>query len=112
PLSETGGSMSFWKKIFGSGGSEAAAGDTGEMAREEYKGFVIRAASQRVGSEFQLAGSIEKEIDGEVKRHSFVRADRFSSQDDAASFTLAKGRQIIDEQGEALFKQTWPSQPT
>ncbi|HEV7275177.1 MAG TPA: HlyU family transcriptional regulator [Devosiaceae bacterium] len=103
--------MSFWKKIFGSGGSEAAAGDTAEMAREEYKGFVIRAALQRAGNEYQLAGSIEKEIEGEVKRHDFVRADRFSSRDDAASFTLAKGRQIVDEQGEGLFKQTWPSQP-
>lgn len=103
--------MSFWKKIFGSGGSEAAT-SAAELAHEDYKGFVIRAVAQRVGSEFQLAGSIEKEVEGEVKRQSFVRADRFSSSDDAASFTLAKGRQIIDEQGEALFTQTWPAQPS
>jgi hypothetical protein len=103
--------MSFWKKIFGSGGSEAAAAGGPEMAREEYKGFVIRAAVQPAGSEFQLAGSIEKEIGGDVKRHDFVRADRFSSKDEAANFTLAKGRQIIDEQGDGLFNQTWPPRP-
>jgi hypothetical protein len=103
--------MSFWKKIFGGGSSEAAAGEGADMAREEYKGFVIRAALQRAGSEFQLAGSIEKEVGGEVKRHDFVRADRFSSKDEAANFTLAKGRQIVDEQGESLFNQTWPPRP-
>lgn len=103
--------MSFWKKIFGSGGAETASG-TADAAQEEYKGFVIRAASQRAGSEFQLAGSIEKEIDGDLKRHDFVRADRFSSLDEAARFTLAKGRQIIDEQGDGLFKQSWPQGPS
>lgn len=101
--------MSFWKKIFGD--SEAASGAGADMAREEYKGFVIRAALQPAGSEFQLAGSIEKEIGGDVKRHDFVRADRFSSKDEAASFTLAKGRQIIDEQGDGLFSQSWPPRP-
>lgn len=104
--------MSFWKKIFGTGGSEAAAGGGVDVAREEYKGFIIRAALQRVGSEFQLAGSIEKEVGGDVKRHDFVRADRFSSRDEATSFTLAKGRQIIDEQGEGLFNQAWPPRPS
>jgi hypothetical protein len=103
--------MSFWKKIFGSGGSEAA-GEAANAAQEEYKGFVIRAATQRVGNEFQLAGSIEKQVDGELKRHDFVRADRFSSPGEATNFTLAKGRQIIDEQGDALFKQSWPQQPS
>ena len=41
----------------------------------------------------------------------FVRADRFSSKDDVQSFALAKARQIIDEQGNTLFQQSWPSKP-
>jgi hypothetical protein len=102
--------MSFWKKIFGSGGSEPA-GNGADAPQEEYKGFVIRAALQRVGSEFQLAGSIEKQVGDDLKRHDFVRADRFSSKDEAASYTLAKGRQIIDEQGDGLFSQGWPQKP-
>lgn len=101
--------MSFWKKLFG--GGEAPAGISEAGPQEEYKGFIIRAALQRVGSEFQLAGSIEKEIDGAVRRHDFVRADRFSSKDEAQSFALTKGRQIIDEQGDGIFSQSWPSKP-
>ena len=61
-----------------------------------------------VGSEYQLAGRIEKEIGGELKVHEFVRADRLSSRDEATSFALAKARQIIDEQGDGLFGQKWP----
>ncbi len=57
-----------------------------------------------VGSEYQLAGLIEKEIDGELKSYKFVRADRFSSKEDVVSFALAKGRQIIDEQGDGIYR--------
>jgi hypothetical protein len=38
------------------------------------------------------------------KEHSFVRADRFTSLDEAADIAVAKGRQIIDEQGEKIFR--------
>jgi hypothetical protein len=31
-----------------------------------------------------------------------------SSKDDVISLALSKGRQIIDEQGERVFNQTWP----
>ncbi len=31
-----------------------------------------------------------------------------SSRDEASSFALAKGRQIIDEQGDGVFAQSWP----
>ena len=44
------------------------------------------------------------EIDGVRKEHRFIRADRFSSLDETAEFALVKGRQIIDEQGDRLFK--------
>ena len=101
--------MSFWKKLFGGGegGSEASSGG-GAMGQEEYKGFLIKAIEMRAGSEYQLAGTIEKDIDGEHKSYQFVRADRMSSKDDVISLALSKGRQIIDEQGERVFNQTWP----
>ena len=44
--------------------------------------------------EYQLAGTIEKEIGGETKSYKFVRADRFTSRDDMSSIALAKGRQM------------------
>lgn len=97
--------MSFWRKLFGvAGGGEAAAQPEAASAEETYKGFTIRAAIMPAGSEFQLAGSIEKEIDGVVKRHDFVRADRFGSKVDAATYTLVKARQIVDEQGDRVFR--------
>ena len=74
------------------------------VGEESYKGYTIKAITMTVGSEYQLAGTIEKDIDGEAKSYQFVRADRFSSKDDVVSFSLAKGRQIIDEQGDAIFR--------
>jgi hypothetical protein len=93
--------MSFFKKLFGGGKSaepEAAKGPT-----LEHMGFLIRATPFRDGGQFQLSGVIEKEIAGELKTHRFIRADKFPSFDDAAQFALTKGRQIIDERGDAMF---------
>lgn len=99
--------MSFWKNLFGGGGGQASA-EPEASPGEEYKGFTIRAIPMPVGSEFQLAGSIEKLVDGELKTHKFVRADRLSSRDEAISFAIAKGRLIVDEQGDRVFTSSWP----
>lgn len=104
--------MSFWKKLFGGGeGGGAADAGGGELGREDYKGFLIKAVEMRAGSEYQLAGTIEKDVGGEHKTYSFVRADRIGSKDELISMALGKGRQIIDEQGEGIFSQTWPVKP-
>ena len=97
--------MSFWKNLFGGGGGSA---EPAPAQGEEYKGFTVRATPMSVGSEYQLCGTLEKTIGGELKTYKFVRADRMSSRDEAATFALAKGRQIIDEQGESVFAQSWP----
>jgi hypothetical protein len=98
--------MSFLKKLFGGGGTDDGRQGDGPakvLGSEEYKGFTIRAVEMRVGGEFQLCGEIEMEIDGETKSQSFIRADRLTGAEEAARITLAKGRQVIDEQGEAVF---------
>ncbi len=100
--------MSFWKNLFGGGGGEKA--EAAPAPGEEYKGFIIRATPMQVGGEFQLCGVIEKQVDGELKSYKFVRADRMSSRDDAVAFAIAKGRLIVDEQGEGVFRQSWPKQ--
>jgi len=63
--------MSFWKKLFGGGdeGGGAAAAAGGALGQEEYKGFLIKAIEMRAGSEYQLAGTIEKDVGGEHKLH-------------------------------------------
>ena len=103
--------MSWLSKLFGSGGSDASVGTGVGAPEEEYKGFTITAVSMSAGSEYQLAGRIEKDVRGEVRRYDFVRADRFSSKDDAVAMAISKGRQIVDEQGEQMFKQSWPAKP-
>ncbi|MEO4000404.1 HlyU family transcriptional regulator [Mesorhizobium sp. CAU 1732] len=94
--------MSFWKKLFGGAGAESG---TQEPAGEpvEHKGFSIRATPFTEGGQYQTCGVISKEIGGDVKEHTFIRADRFASKDDAVDVTLRKARQIIDEQGERIF---------
>ena len=91
--------MSFWKNLFGGGAAEPI-----QSPGETYKGYTIRATPGRVGSEYQLSGTIEKDIGGELKTYTFVRADRMSSLDDVTSMALAKARQIIDEQGDGIFR--------
>ncbi|MBX3570488.1 MAG: hypothetical protein KF914_20680 [Rhizobiaceae bacterium] len=96
--------MSFLKKLFGGGGGSEGAADgkpVGEAV--EHKGFLIRATPYKADGQFQTCGTITREVDGVLKEHRFVRADRFASQSDAADVAIKKGRQIVDEQGERIF---------
>jgi hypothetical protein len=96
--------MSFWKNLFGGGSSSAEPEGDKVLGEESHKGFLIKAVEMKAGSELQLAGTIEKEIGGELKTYRFVRADRMTSRDDLIVLAISKGRQIIDEQGEAIFR--------
>jgi hypothetical protein len=106
--------MSFLSRLFGGGADRASSGAAGAtnggaaLGEDSYKGFTIKAVEMRAGSEYQLAGVIEKQVGDELKSYKFVRADRMSSRDDVTALALAKGRQIIDEQGDRVFSQTWP----
>ncbi|MCT8997205.1 HlyU family transcriptional regulator [Chelativorans intermedius] len=94
--------MSFLKRLFGGAGEKGGGAKTvGQPA--EHKGFTIRATPFQQDGQYQTCGVISKEIDGALKEHTFIRADRFPSADLAADQALRKGRQIIDEQGEAIF---------
>lgn len=96
--------MSFLKKLFGGGASNAEPeGDT-VLGEESYNGYLIKAIEMKAGSELQLAGIIEKQVAGELKTYRFVRADRMTSREDLVALALAKGRQIINEQGDAIFR--------
>lgn len=96
--------MSFLKSLFGFGGSRAVDEAPAPQASIEHKGFTITAAPFRNEGQFQTAGTVTKEIDGEAREHRFIRADRHATMEDAVQFSLMKGRQIVDEQGERMFR--------
>ncbi len=97
--------MSFLKKLFGGGsGSGGDAGGGAPARSAEHKGFTIEARPYAEGGQYQVAGTISKQVGEARKEHRFIRADRFPTQDEAADFALMKGRQIIDQQGDRIFE--------
>jgi hypothetical protein len=94
--------MSFFKKLFGGGSTPQI--DNSPAPVSEHKGFTIQATPYQEQGQWQMCGVIEKTIDGEVKSHRFIRADKFGSREQAAEFTISKAQQIIDQMGEHIFK--------
>lgn len=94
--------MSFLKKLFGGGSS----GDTGPVKPKkqlEYNGFIIAATPYKEAGQWQTCGTVTKTVNGEVKQHRFVRADRFADEEAAADHAILKGQQIVDQMGERVF---------
>ena len=95
--------MSFLKKLFG-GGPAKPEGPAPAAQTLEYEGYVIEARPFKEGGQYQTAGVVWKMADGVKKEHSFIRADRFASAEDAANHAIFKGKQIVDQMGEAMFR--------
>ena len=91
--------MSFLKKLFGGDAAKEAT----PAKSLEHKGFTITATPYKDGGQYQTCGVVSKEVNGQRREHKFIRADRFASLDEAAEFSLGKGRQIVDQQSERLF---------
>ncbi len=89
--------MSLFKRLFGGGKSAP------EVEPEVYKGCSIYPEPVADAGGHRIAARIEKEIGGEVKTHHLIRADVCGNLDEATQLSTAKARQIIDEQGDAIF---------
>jgi hypothetical protein len=98
--------MSILSRLFGGKPAAAPSGqaEAQTTGRLDYNGYVIRAVPFKEQGQFQTAGIIEREIDGELRSYRFVRADRSTLVDEVTELALHKGKLIIDEQGDALFK--------
>jgi hypothetical protein len=94
--------MSFLKKLFGFGGGAPAEPEPPET--EEHNGFTIAATPFDANGRWQLCGVISREVDGAMKEHRFIRADSFASKEDAVEMTFLKGRQMIDQMGDRVFR--------
>jgi hypothetical protein len=92
------------RNLFRGGGP---AGQTAPAASAvEYQGYRITPAPQRQASGWNTAGVISKEFPDGVREHNFVRVDTHTTKDDAVSFSITKAQQIIDEQGDRIFRSS------
>lgn len=92
--------------LFGGASAPAAAR---EVEPREFDGHRIFATPIREGAQFRLAGRIEKDFDGETRIRNFIRADIFTSEDDAVEFTFRKAEQIIGQGRGAIFADGAPT---
>lgn len=90
------------RNLFGGGGSGAVP--QAANAPEVYKDCRIHAEPIAEGGQWRLAGRIVKGEGEAAREHHFVRADIFSSRDEAEAAAMRKARRIIDEQGDSLFR--------
>jgi hypothetical protein len=97
--------MSFLKRLFGGGGGSEAGQPAGAAPAKqvEHKGFLISATPYKADGQYQTCGIVSKEVDGVLKEHKFIRADRFAGLDDAVDISIKKGMQLVDEQGVRIF---------
>jgi hypothetical protein len=89
-------------RLAGSERDKAGAAEP-ELPSVEYNGFRIRPAPYKTNGQYQTAGVIEKDFPDGVKTHRYIRAETHPSADDAAQFAIAKGKQIVDQQGDRMF---------
>ncbi len=90
-----------------SGGTK---GETVSQAKTASHGdCIIFATPLREGSQYRLAGRIEKQVGEATHVRTFIRADVYSSLDDALEGTFRKARQIIDQNGPSLFSDGAPT---
>jgi len=98
---------SFFSKLFGSGSDKSSSIPVrGEPV--SYEGLTIQAAPVAAEGQWRLAGYIVKETANGNLERNFLRADLFASKEEAETFAIRKGQQIIDEQGERLFANGEP----
>jgi hypothetical protein len=97
--------MSFLKKLFGLG-SGAAQAPANDVPPEIYKGYTIQPSPAEENGAFQICGLISREVDGVLKEQHFIRADRLPSRDIAVEMTVSKARQMIDLEGDRIFRNS------
>lgn len=88
---------------FGSGGSNGSGSTGGKERMERIGEYAVYATPMKEGAQWRLAGRIEAESANGPLVRRFIRADLFSSQDDAIETTFRKAKQIIDQHGSSLF---------
>ena len=90
----------FLKRLV-SGGSASTEPETTVV----YDDFTIQPTPQKGDAGWQVRAIITKEIDGEVRTHTFIRADAFADKAETVNTIIRKAKRTIDEQGERIFQR-------
>ncbi len=85
-------------------GGERSGDRPDPAAAVDYRGYRIVPVVRAEGGHYLTCAWIEKDFPDGRKRHELIRADTHASADDAKAFAIHKARQIIDEQGDRLFR--------
>jgi hypothetical protein len=93
--------MSILSRLFGGGGAKR---EEPGFPTESYGGYSITPAPQADDGGFRVGARIERQVDGEVKVHHLLRADVVRDKGEAVAMSLRKAKQVIDEQGERIFR--------
>lgn len=92
--------MSLLSRLFGGGGGSKAPPEPESI---DHKGFKITPAPINEGGVFRIGAKIEKDVDGQMKTHDLIRADTLNDPDAAATASVDKAKQLIDQMGDRLF---------
>jgi hypothetical protein len=84
--------MALFSKLFGSSKTEVTPA-------EVYKDFAITPIPEKASNGWRIGARIEK--GGQV--HDLIRADVLQSKEQAEEASVAKAKQMIDEQGDRIF---------
>lgn len=91
--------MSWLSKLFGGTGEGADTAPAQSVTAEVYKDLRISPEPIHEGQVWRIAARITGEVDGETRSHHMIRADTLASREAAATASVAKAKQMIDEQG-------------
>ncbi len=95
--------LGFLRNLFGSGKKKP---DLPPASEVDYKGYSIQPTPKPQGGQFVTAGLIRKRVADGFREQSFIRADTHASRDDAIEHSVRKAKQLIDEQGDQLFRDS------
>lgn len=94
----------FFSKLFGGGTPKGSSSPVEEDPVAYSECSIISVPEKTDDGQWRLSGQIVRISDGVAMTRSFVRVDTFTSREQAVEFTLRKGKQIIDQQGDLVFE--------
>jgi len=99
----------FFSKLFGSRPPKEAPAPKREdpVSYNDYS--IISAPEKADDGSWRLSGVIVKASDNTPMERTYVRVDTFTTREEAIDFTLRKGKQIIDQQGDQIFTSGEPT---